>query len=66
MLESQISINSFGEHCVEEINKIMFLCSSSEGSSSTCPGVHNVPHRSMCKMLKSCHQNLRKISYKLQ
>ena len=38
---------------VVEINKIMFLCPSTrEEPSSTCPGVHNIPHRSMCKMLK--------------
>ena len=58
MLEPQISINLFG--ALVEIDKIMFYVQTcSEETASTCPGVHNVPHRSytMCKMLKSCHQN---------
>ena len=57
MLESQISINLFWGS-VAEIDKIMFYVQTwSEESSSTHPGLHNVPHRSMCKMLISCHQN---------
>ena len=47
MLEPQISINLFG--ALVEIDKIMFYVyvqTCSEETSSTCPGVHNVPHRS--------------------
>ena len=35
---------------------MFYVQTCGEESSSTCPGVHNVPHRSICKMLKSCHK----------
>ena len=45
MLEPQISINLFG--ALVEIDKIMFYVQTcNEETLSTCPGVHNVPHRS--------------------